>query len=48
MKFPPWALLPEQAYPKIIRTIPHQDVRRVARQHLDTVNYTSVIVGPTH
>ena len=34
-------------YPKIIRSVSCEDVSRVARQYLDTVNYTSVIVGPT-
>ncbi len=38
---------PEQ-YPQLIRTIQCKDIKRVARQYLDTVNYTTVIVGPTH
>jgi len=38
---------PEQ-YPQLIRTIQCEDIKRVARQYLDTVNYTTVIVGPTH
>lgn len=38
---------PEQ-YPQLIRGITCEDIKRVARQYLDTVNYTTVIVGPTH
>ncbi|MFB3068958.1 MAG: M16 family metallopeptidase [Acidobacteriota bacterium] len=38
---------PEQ-YPQFIRDIDCEDIKRVARQYLDTVNYTTVIVGPTH
>jgi zinc protease len=38
---------PEQ-YPQLIRDITCEDIKRVARQYLDTVNYTTVIVGPTH
>jgi zinc protease len=38
---------PEQ-YPHLIRDIHCEDIKRVARQYLDTVNYTTVIVGPTH
>ena len=36
---------PEQ-YPRLIRDIHCEDIQRVARQYLDTVNYTTVIVGP--
>lgn len=35
-------------YPRIIRAINHEDIHRVARQYLDTVNYATVVVGPTH
>jgi zinc protease len=38
---------PEQ-YPQLIRDITCEDIKRVAQQYLDTVNYTTVIVGPTH
>ncbi len=38
---------PEQ-YTQFIRDIDCEDIKRVARQYLDTVNYTTVIVGPTH
>ena len=38
---------PEQ-YPQLIRGLTCEDIKRVARQYLDTVNYTTVIVGPTH
>ncbi len=33
-------------YPEIIRGIGSEDVARVAQRHLDTVNYSQVIVGP--
>lgn len=36
-----------EEYPRIIRSITVQDINRVARQYLDTVNYTTVVVGPT-
>jgi zinc protease len=35
-------------YPEIIREITREEVHRVARQYLDTVNYATVVVGPTH
>jgi predicted Zn-dependent peptidase len=35
-------------YPKIIRSIDREQVHRVAREYLDTINYTTVVVGPTH
>lgn len=35
-----------QTYPQIIRKITRDEVQRVARQYLDTINYTTVIVGP--
>lgn len=38
---------PEQ-YAQLIRGIDREDIRRVARRYLDTVNYTTVIVGPAH
>lgn len=38
---------PEQ-YSRIIRDIDCEDVKRVAHRYLDTVNYTTVVVGPTH
>ncbi|MDA2923097.1 insulinase family protein [Acidobacteria bacterium AH-259-L09] len=38
---------PEQ-YPQIIRAIDCDDVSRVARRYLDTLNYTTVVVGPIH
>ena len=34
-------------YPSIIRSIDCGEVHRVARQYLDTINYTTVVVGPT-
>ncbi len=37
-----------QAYPKIIWAVTHQDTDRLARQHLDKIDYASVIVGQTH
>ena len=37
-----------QRYPEFIRGITCEEVHRVARQYLDTVNYTTVVVGPTH
>jgi len=37
-----------EQYPQLIRDIHCEDIKRVARQYLDTVNYTTVIVGPTH
>jgi zinc protease len=33
-------------YPQIVRSVSRADVERVARRHLDTVNYTTVTVGP--
>ncbi|RPJ56650.1 MAG: insulinase family protein [Acidobacteria bacterium] len=35
-------------YPSIIRSVTREDVERVARLYLDTVNYTTVIVGPSY
>ncbi len=35
-----------EAYPRIIRRITPEQVTEVARLYLDTVNYTTVIVGP--
>ncbi len=35
-----------ERYPDMIRRVTRQDVERVARLYLDTVNYTTVIVGP--
>lgn len=35
-------------YPGIIRKITREQVAQVARQYVDTVNYTTVIVGPNH
>lgn len=35
-------------YPSIVRSIDCGEVHRVARQYLDTINYTTVVVGPTH
>ena len=35
-------------YPSIIRSIDCEEVHRVARQYLDTINCTTVVVGPTH
>ena len=35
-------------YPRIIRDITPSQVAQVARQHLDTVNFTTVIVGSNH
>ena len=37
-----------ERYPRIIRDIDCEAVNRVARRYLDTVNYTTVVVGPTH
>jgi zinc protease len=34
-------------YPEMIRRVSRADVERVARLYLDTVNYTTVIVGPS-
>jgi len=34
-------------YPEMIRNVTRADVARVARLYFDTVNYTTVIVGPT-
>lgn len=36
-----------QVYDELIRSVTVQDVIRVAREHLDTVNYTRVAVGPS-
>lgn len=33
-------------YPKILAAVSAAEVRRVARRHLDTVNYSQAIVGP--
>ena len=38
---------PEQ-YSRIIGDIDCEDVNRVAHRYLDTVNYTTVVVGPSH
>ena len=35
-----------ERYPDMIRRVSREDVERVARFYLDTVNYTTVIVGP--
>ena len=35
-------------YPKIIREITQEKVSQVACQYLDTVNYATVVVGPTY
>jgi zinc protease len=35
-------------YPEMVLGVTVEDVNRVARTHLDTVNYTTVIVGPAH
>lgn len=35
-----------EKYPHLIRSVTREDVARVARQYLDTINYTTVIVGP--
>lgn len=35
-----------EQYPRIIRGITQGQVNQVARQYLDTVNYTTVVVGP--
>ena len=37
-----------QRYPEIVRGITCEEVHRVARQYLNTVHYTTVVVGPTH
>src|SRR5215467_6837035 len=37
-----------QKYPQHIGRITIEDIARVARQHLDPVNYTLVVVGPVH
>ncbi len=37
-----------ERYPKIIGSIDCEQVHQVARQYLDTINYTTVVVGPTH
>jgi zinc protease len=37
-----------ERYPDMIRKVTRQDVERVARLYLDTVNYTTVIVGPSY
>ncbi|MFB3901933.1 MAG: M16 family metallopeptidase [Acidobacteriota bacterium] len=37
-----------ERYPDLIRQVTRQDVERVARLYLDTVNYTTVIVGPSY
>jgi zinc protease len=37
-----------QKYPEYIRRITIEDITRVARQYLDPVNYTLVVVGPVH
>jgi len=35
-------------FPRIIRQIERQEIDRVARKYLDTINYTTIVVGPTH
>ncbi len=35
-------------YPEWIRAVDTEEVRRVARLHLDTVNFTTIIVGPEY
>ena len=35
-------------YPEWIRTVDAEEVRRVARLHLDTVNFTAIIAGPEY
>lgn len=35
-------------YAEIIRAVTRDQVNQVARQYLDTINYTTVVVGPTH
>ncbi len=35
-----------ERYPKMIAGISREEVNRVARLHLDTVNYSTVVVGP--
>ncbi len=37
-----------ERYPDVIRSVRREDVERVARLYLDTVNYTTVIVGPSY
>jgi zinc protease len=37
-----------QRYPQYIGRITIEDITRVARQYLDPVNYTLVVVGPVH
>ena len=37
-----------ERYPRLIRKITPDQVAQVARQHLDTVNFTTVIVGSNH
>jgi len=37
-----------ERYPDMIRSVTREDVERVARLYLDTVNYTTVIVGPSY
>ncbi len=37
-----------ERYPDMIRRVSREDVERVARFYLDTVNYTTVIVGPSY
>ena len=37
-----------QKYPEHITRITIEDISRVARQYLDPVNYTLVVVGPVH
>lgn len=35
-------------YPEWIRAVDAEEVKRVARLHLDTVNFTTIIAGPEH
>lgn len=37
-----------QRYPAVIRSTTREEVNRVARLHLDTVNYSTVVVGSVH
>jgi zinc protease len=37
-----------QKYPQYIKGVTVEDISRVARQYLDPVNYTLVVVGPVH
>ncbi len=35
-----------ERYPEMIHSVGRKDVQRVARHYLDTINYTTVVVGP--